>query len=95
MVDPSEIAEHVRARRKALGLTQADLATRAGTSMQTIVRIEHGEALSVAFGTMVRVLDALSFNVFIEQGIPETSGSAQALNPADIEAYLNERFFGG
>ena len=92
MFNALDMAERIRQRRKALGLTQTDLALRAGTSTQTIARIEAGESGSVAFATMVRVLNELSYNLFIELSIP--AEPQPSLSAHEIEEYLNAKYFG-
>lgn len=54
----AEVARWVRRRRRALGLTQADLRARAGVSLATVQGIEAGTA-NPAFETLRRVLEAL------------------------------------
>ena len=53
-----ELARRVRAVRKARGLTQADLAAKAGISTNTLVTMEKGAA-SVQIGYWLTVLWAL------------------------------------
>lgn len=90
MLEARELAERIRQRRTMLGLTQSELAARAGTSTPTIARIEGGAGGNVAFETMIRILTALGYSMYIEEGVPlpETS-----LNYPDIEQYLDERYF--
>lgn len=92
MIDGFEIAEQVKMRRKRLGLTQGDLAMRAETSLQTIVRIERGDAPSVSFGTVVRVLNALSFNLYIELGV--STGEELASLDELADRFVNKYFKG-
>lgn len=61
-MDPSLIAirlgEQIRQRRVNLGLTQAELAARAGLTRQKVIAIEKG-GLSVGMAAYVRALAAL------------------------------------
>ncbi|WP_349370438.1 helix-turn-helix transcriptional regulator [Salinarimonas sp.] len=62
---PADLGALVRARRKALGLTQADLAARCGTGERFIVELEAGKstvqlgkALLAAREVGLRLVDA-------------------------------------
>lgn len=91
MFNAADIAERIREQRRALGLTQAELAQRAGTSVPTIARIEGGGAGSVSFETMVRILNMLGYSIFLEKTTP-----AEVFQPSaeELEAYLDGRYFG-
>ena len=45
----SELADRLKVARSSAGLTQADMADRAGVTRQTIVAYEKGEGVSVAY----------------------------------------------
>ena len=53
-MDPAELIRNVRRRR---GLTQADLARRAGTSQPVVSAYEHGRR-DPSFGTLRRLVEA-------------------------------------
>ena len=53
-----DLAATVRGRRADLGLSQADLASRAGVSRKWIYEFEAGKS-TAAVGTLLRVFDAL------------------------------------
>ena len=53
-----EVADHVKAWRKLNGLTQSQLADRAGLERKTIARLENNEA-GVSMDALLRVLHAL------------------------------------
>jgi transcriptional regulator with XRE-family HTH domain len=53
-----DIGGHVQTWRKLRGLTQNQLADRAGIDRKSLIRLEHGEA-GVSFGLVLRVLHAL------------------------------------
>lgn len=90
MFDAQELAERIRERRKSLGLTQTDLALRANTSTPTIARIEMSGVGTVAFETVMCVLNSLNYNIYIEEGLSVPEASYDAI---DVEQYLNERYF--
>lgn len=53
-----DFSNHVQAWRKLRGLTQSQLADRAGVDRKTVQRIEGGDS-RVSFGNVLRVLNAL------------------------------------
>ena len=59
-----DILLQVVKRRKALGLTQKDVATRAGTHQSSVSRIESGE-YDIRLSTLVQVAEALDTSVDI------------------------------
>lgn len=65
-----ELADHVRSWRKLRGLTQDQLAQRAGVTRRTISRIERADQ-AVGLETWLRVLHALGI----------LGGLAQAIDP--------------
>jgi HTH-type transcriptional regulator / antitoxin HipB len=62
---PSQLSSHLRALRKAKGLSQAALGARLGLSQARIARIE-GEPLSISVEQLLRVLAALGVGVTLE-----------------------------
>ncbi len=70
---PVTLAEQLRAAREAAGLTQQDLAVRAGVSMMTVSRIERG-ATTESRGAVEKIAAALDRRA----GDVESGGSAQA-----------------
>ena len=63
---PSQLSSHLRALRKARGLSQAELGRRLGLSQARIARIE-GEPLSISVEQLLRVLAALGVGVTLDQ----------------------------
>lgn len=64
----SALAQALRERRAAQGVTQEDLATRAGVSVQMVRRLEAGTA-NPTLGTLHAVTTALDFawtDLFVE-----------------------------
>ena len=58
----AEVGQFVRAQRKMQGLTQADLATKAGVSRDWLVRLEQGHH-RLELGRVMAVTEALGFGV--------------------------------
>ncbi|MCG2798169.1 MAG: helix-turn-helix domain-containing protein [Cellulomonas sp.] len=56
----------VRALRRRRGLTQAELARRAGVSREWVITVEAGETYGIEVGRLMRLLDALDANLTIE-----------------------------
>lgn len=52
-----DIAQAIRSERKALGLTQAELAKKAGLRRETVIQLEAGENISTL--TLLRATSAL------------------------------------
>lgn len=55
------IGQQVRKARYEQGLTQAELAARAGVSRPTVARVELGVAISIA--TLEKIVEALGLTV--------------------------------
>jgi len=62
---PSQLSSHLRALRKARGLSQAALGSRLGLSQTRVARIE-GDPLSVSVEQLLRVLAALGVQVSLQ-----------------------------
>ena len=62
---PSQLASHLRALRKAKGLTQAELATKVGVDQTRIAKIE-GDPLSVSVKQFMKILSALGVQLTLE-----------------------------
>ena len=70
----ADLSGVVRARRQALGLTQAMLAARAGVSRKWLVDLE-GSKASIEIGLLLRVLDALDLALQATQSAQDDSAS--------------------
>lgn len=68
---PQQLGEALRAARKALGLTQPQLALAAGVGVRFIVDLEAGKP-TVRLETVLRVIDALG-GVINLSGLPSTA----------------------
>jgi HTH-type transcriptional regulator / antitoxin HipB len=55
---PADLGAAIRERRKSLGLSQSELAKRAGVGRQWLVAVEHGKP-GVQLVLVLRVLDTL------------------------------------
>lgn len=68
---PQQLGEALRAARKALGLTQPQLALAAGVGVRFIVDLEAGKP-TLRLETVLRVIDALG-GVINLSGLPSTA----------------------
>jgi HTH-type transcriptional regulator / antitoxin HipB len=80
-----DLAAAVRGRRKDLGMTQADLAGRAGVSRKWIYEFEAGKP-SAEFGLLLRVLDELGLELASR---PNVSSSDRG-DTVDLDTLLEE-----
>jgi HTH-type transcriptional regulator / antitoxin HipB len=60
------LARSVKKLRLDRGLTQADLARRAGVSRVWVINLERGETEGIEVGRLMRVLDELDANLVIQ-----------------------------
>jgi HTH-type transcriptional regulator/antitoxin HipB len=81
-----DLAAAVRGRRKDLGMSQAELATRAGVSRKWVYEFEAGKP-AAEFGFILRVLDALGLALELG-GSPGTR--ADRRDGVDLDALLEE-----
>lgn len=72
---PSQLSSHLRALRKARGLSQAALASRLGLSQTRVARIE-GDPLAISVEQLLRVLAALGVQVSLEP-LPTNPATAE------------------
>lgn len=77
---PSQLSSHLRALRKARGMSQAALGRRLGLSQTRVARIE-GDPLSVSVEQLLRVLAALGVQISLEP-MPTVQGTADITAPA-------------
>jgi HTH-type transcriptional regulator / antitoxin HipB len=69
---PLQLGNHIRQRRRELGLTQEKLAAKVGVRQRTVSDIETSAA--ARFDTVLRTLAALDLELVIR---PRTKGSAR------------------
>lgn len=82
-----DIAVAARGRRQELGLSQAELARRAGVSRKWISEFETGKP-TAELGLVLRVLDELGFQLDLRGDSPTTSRDRDSV---DLDTLL-ERF---
>ena len=83
-----DLAAAVRGRRHDLGLSQADLAKRAGVSRVWIATLEAGKR-SVDFGLVLRLLDVLGLHLDLDKG-GSRSGDAHIGRSIDLDSLIDE-----
>lgn len=70
-MDPADaadrLAEAVRARRRALGITQRELSQLAGCGLAFLYALEHGKA-TVRLDKVLGVLDVLGLELVVAEG---------------------------
>jgi len=81
-----DVAGLVRGRRLALGLSQANLATKAGLSRDWINSFEGGKP-TVEFTHVLRVLDALDLRIDLQEGPGE---GVLGSRPVHLDELLDE-----
>jgi len=82
-----DLAASVRGQRQNLGLTQAELATRAGVSRPWLSEVEAGKP-TAEFGKVIRLLDALGLTLeLVASGPGMDDAAAQSV---DLDAILDE-----
>ena len=82
-----DMAAAVRGRRKDLGMTQAELARRAGVSRKWIYEFEAGKP-TAELGLVMRVLDGLDFD--LELAPRSSAPSPHRGETVDLDALLDE-----
>ena len=80
---PSQLSSHLRALRKAKGLSQADLGARLGLSQTRIARIE-SDPLAISVEQLLRVLSVLGVRVTLDV-LPTIHGAP--VKPNDDEVW--------
>lgn len=85
----ADFAAAVRGRRVDLGLSQGDLAERAGVSRRWVNQFETGGRATAEIGTILRVLDALSLGLRIDV-IPDTPSGQQPAGDVDLDVLLDD-----
>ena len=82
-----DLAVVVRGRRVDLGLSQAELASRAGVSRKWVYELEAGKA-TAEFGLILRVLDAMGL-ALEETATDDTSKSSEG-SAVDLDGLIDE-----
>jgi y4mF family transcriptional regulator len=82
-----DLAATARGRRQGLGLSQVELAAKAGVSREWINAFEGGKP-TVEFGLVIRVLEALGLGLdIVERGSGAESSPSRSV---DLDALLDE-----
>ena len=84
----TDLGAAIRDRRRALGLSQRELAERVDVSRQWIVEIEGGKSRA-ELGLVLRTLEALGVDLAIDDGSTAAVTPALAVSPSDIDALLD------
>lgn len=89
---PPQLSTHLRALRKARGLSQAELGTRLGVGQTRVARIE-GKPTAVSVEQLLEVLGALGVRLVLRDLRPsQAEGSADS---APKQALTKQRKTGG
>lgn len=64
LTDPTELGVVIRARRKAVGLTQGELADAAGTSLRLVSEVERGKA-NARLESVLKLLAELGLELYV------------------------------
>lgn len=82
-----DLAGVVRGRRSDLGISQADLAERAGVSRKWVYEFESGKP-AAEVSLLLRVLDALGLTLEVAPSADD--GAAGGTDVVDLDALLDE-----
>jgi transcriptional regulator with XRE-family HTH domain len=69
MLDLVQIGELVAAKRKALGLSQAELAKQSKIGHSTLDALENGRLGELGYSKITRILTALSLELTVQEAI--------------------------
>lgn len=83
-----DVAAAVRGRRQDLGISQVELASRAGVSRKWISEFEAGKP-TAEFGLVLRVLDTLALSLELRETPALQEGSSQDRGAVDLDLLLN------
>ena len=67
MIGLTEFASKIRERRKQLGITQSELASKAGIGRATIDALENGRVGEIGFSKLLRILSALNLEIKLRE----------------------------
>lgn len=84
-----DLAATCRGRRLALGLTQAQLATRAEVGRPWLSEFERGKP-TAELGLVLRLLDALDLRLSVDDGYEPTVQSTSEARAIDLDTLLDE-----
>lgn len=84
---PRDLGAAIRERRKALGLDQAELATRAGASRRWLIQVENGNA-GASLGLLLRTLNVLDMQMSMSAGRGSKPSTDEPMATPDLDAIL-------
>ena len=84
----TDVSAVIHDARRALGLSQRELAERVGVSRQWVVEIEGGKSRA-ELGLVLRTLDALGVRLVVDDGSERSPAIASLVTGADIDALLD------
>jgi HTH-type transcriptional regulator/antitoxin HipB len=85
--DVEQLAAAVRARRTAVGTSQAKLASLAGVSRKWIYEFEAGKP-AAELGLVLRVLGALGLSLSVAPGVPDAFPGADDAAPSPLAGHI-------
>lgn len=85
---PRDVGLLLRQGRRRLGLSQTDLAQRAGVSREWIVAVERGKA-GAELGLILRTLAALDLALTVAGDDDASTRQKDAITPIDIDAIVD------
>jgi HTH-type transcriptional regulator/antitoxin HipB len=91
--NPTDLGAFIRERRTKLGLDQAELAEKAGTSRKWLIEVERGKPRA-AIGLIFRTLRSLEISVDLQPDSLEEASSARSrsvtrVQTPDIQSILD------
>jgi HTH-type transcriptional regulator / antitoxin HipB len=81
----NDLAAVIRGRRLSQGLSQEEIATRAGVSRQWVGELEHGKP-TAELGLVLGLLDALDLNFELDA----REGAGRSTTSVDLDSVLNQ-----
>lgn len=86
---PLDLGLILRDRRRKLGLSQGELAEKAGVGRQWLVAVEHGKARA-EIGMVLRTLATLGLTLSVNgEASDRRAGNHDNIAPADIDAVVS------
>ena len=86
---PLDLGLILRERRRKLGLSQSELAQKAGVGRQWLVAVEHGKARA-EIGMVLRTLVTLGLTLSVnEEDADRRAGKHEDIAPVDIDAVVS------
>lgn len=86
---PLDLGLIIRDRRRRLGLSQGELAEKAGVGRQWLVAIEHGKARA-EIGLVLRTLATLGLTLSVnDEESGRRAGTHDDIAPVDIDAVVS------